>query len=87
MDGKNPKKYDMSKVQSMERKSFFDSPALKLIGLCIVILIILGVLYVITLCFNKDALATGILDIIKVLVGAIIGGIVGNTASRYYGNP
>ena len=46
----------------------------KLVGLCIIILLILAGLYIYTLHCNKDA--SGILNVINVLIGVIIGGII-----------
>ena len=82
MSKDNQQIVDMRKTTSLERQNFFENPALKIIGLCIVILLILGFLYCFTILCNKDSLAVMILDLIKVLIGAIIGGLVASIYPR-----
>lgn len=79
-NGEKAEEIDMRKAKSKEKGEFFNSHILKIIGLCIIILGILSALYVITLCFHEDA--TGILDVIKVLVGVTIGGAISATISK-----
>jgi len=80
MTKSNKKKYDMSKSKSLEREIFLVSTALKFIGLCIFILLILAGLYIYTLHYGQDA--SGILHVINVLIGVIIGGIIAQVTAQ-----
>lgn len=70
----------LRKSKSKEKESFFSTIVMKLSAICIIILIILVITYGYTLSCGKDALASDILDIVKVLVGAIFGGIIAQAA-------
>jgi len=73
---------DMRKVVSEEKGTFFSPMAIRLACFSIVILVILVLTYGFTLSCGKDALASEILDVIKVLVGAIFGGTIAQAALK-----
>jgi len=74
------KEIDMSKAKSREKETFFAPIAIRLASFSIIILVILVLTYYFTLHCGKDVLASEILDIIKVLVGAIFGGTIAQAA-------
>jgi len=70
----------MGKTPSKEKGTFFSPVAIRLAAFGIIILLILVITYGYTLHCGKDILASEILDIIKVLVGAIFGGTIAQAA-------